>query len=95
MKVCSNGTGLMTKMSTRPIYNKKPFKNLFLQNQKANDLGTWYVALGMWWPTKFVQMTYLLPNTRLFMSHWEYIFVSMLLVSGSFISLEDFLFNHQ
>ena len=26
----------------------KPFKNLLLQNQKADDLGTWYVALGMW-----------------------------------------------
>ena len=25
----------------------KPFKNL-LQNQKANDLGTRYVALGLW-----------------------------------------------
>ena len=25
---------------------KKPFKNLLLQNQKADDLGTWYVALG-------------------------------------------------
>ena len=23
----------------------KPVKTLFLQNQKANDLGTWYVAL--------------------------------------------------
>ena len=28
-----------------PIYGKTPF---FLQNQKADDLGTWYVALGMW-----------------------------------------------
>ena len=35
----------------------KTFKNLLLQNQKADDLGTWYVALGMeglpslfkWW----------------------------------------------
>ena len=26
----------------------KTLKNLLLQNQKANDLGTWYVALGMW-----------------------------------------------
>ena len=30
------------------LYMIKPFKNL-LQNQKADDdLGTWYVALGMW-----------------------------------------------
>ena len=24
----------------------KPFKNIILQNQKANATGTWYVALG-------------------------------------------------
>ena len=47
MKVRSNGPGYMTKMVTTPIYGKKPFKNL-LQNQKADDLRTWYVALGMW-----------------------------------------------
>ena len=46
MKVCSNGPGHMTKMATKPIYGKNPLKNL-LQNQKAADLGTWYVALGM------------------------------------------------
>ena len=38
----------MTKMATTPIYGKTPFKCLLLWNQKANDLGTWYVALGMW-----------------------------------------------
>ena len=27
---------------------KKPFKNLLHQNQKADDLGTWYVAFGLW-----------------------------------------------
>ena len=32
----------MTKMAATPI-----FKNLLLQNQKADDLWTWYVALGM------------------------------------------------
>ena len=26
----------------------KPFKNLLLWNQRANDLGPWYVALGPW-----------------------------------------------
>ena len=44
--------GHMTKMTATPIYGKKTFKNL-LQNQKADDLGTWYVVVG---PTKFVQM---------------------------------------
>ena len=47
MKMCSNGPGHMTKMAATPIYGKKTFKNLLLQNQKADDLGTWYVALGM------------------------------------------------
>ena len=40
--------GHMTKMTAMPIYGKKPFKNLLLQNQKACDLETWNVALGMW-----------------------------------------------
>ena len=39
--------GHMTKMAATPIYGKS-FKNLLLQNQDADDLGTWYVALGMW-----------------------------------------------
>ena len=55
MKVCSNGPGHMIKMAVTPIYCKH-FKNL-LQNQKAIDLGAWYVTLGMlglpslfkWW----------------------------------------------
>ena len=47
-KVCSNGPGHMTKMAATPIYGKKPFKNLPLKNQKADDLRTLYVALGMW-----------------------------------------------
>ena len=38
----------MTKMTAMPIYGKNPYKNLFLKNQKAGDLGTWYVALEMW-----------------------------------------------
>ena len=36
----------MTKITAMPIYGKNPLKNL--QNQKAGDLGTWDVALGMW-----------------------------------------------
>ena len=38
----------MTKMAGTPIYGKKTFKNILLQNQKADDLGTWYVTFGMW-----------------------------------------------
>ena len=42
MKVllCTKYFGHMTKMAATPI--------LLLKNQKTNDLGTWYVALGMW-----------------------------------------------
>ena len=47
-KVCSNVPGHVTRMAAMPIYGKKTFKNLLLQNQKADDLGTWYVALRMW-----------------------------------------------
>ena len=38
--------GHMTKMAVTPIYGKNLYKNLLLQ--KADDLGTWYVAFGMW-----------------------------------------------
>ena len=40
--VSSNGPGLMTQMASTPIYGK-----IFLQNQTADDLWTWYVALGL------------------------------------------------
>ena len=46
-KIYTNCTGHMTKMATTPIYGK-PFKCLLLWNQKANGLGTWYLAFGMW-----------------------------------------------
>ena len=39
--------GHMTKMTVMSMYGKKPFKIRLLQKQKASDLGTWYVALGM------------------------------------------------
>ena len=48
MQVCSRGLGHMTKMAAMSIYGKKNFKNLLLQNQRANDLMAWYVALGPW-----------------------------------------------
>ena len=37
----------MTKMATTPIYGKT-LLNSFHQNQKVDDFGTRYVALGMW-----------------------------------------------
>ena len=42
---CSNGPGHMTKMATMPRCGKNLKKNL-LQNQKADDLESWYVASG-------------------------------------------------
>ena len=47
-KIYTKSTGHMTKMATTPIYGKKLFKCLLLWNQRANGLGNWYVALGMW-----------------------------------------------
>ena len=55
-KIYAKCTGHMTKMATTPIYGKKPFKCLLLWNQKANGLGTWYVALGIVGPIRFAQM---------------------------------------
>ena len=49
-KIFINYTGHMTKMATMPIYGKNPLLIFFSGikwNQKANGLGTWYVALGM------------------------------------------------
>ena len=46
-KIYTNCFGHMTKMAEMPIYGKT-LKNLLLENQKADDLGTWYVASGMW-----------------------------------------------
>ena len=45
-KVYINGPGHMTKMAAMPIYGKKPFKNLLLQNRWADFHETWYVASG-------------------------------------------------
>ena len=42
-KIYANWIGHMTKMADMPIYVKKNFKNLLLQNQKADDL----MGLGM------------------------------------------------
>ena len=45
-KVYINSPGHMTKMAAMPIYGKKPFKNLLLQNRRADFHETWYVASG-------------------------------------------------
>ena len=42
MKVCPDH---MTKMAAMPIYGNT-LKNLLLQNQKTDDLETWYSASG-------------------------------------------------
>ena len=38
-KMYANCFGHITKMADMPIYGKKPFKNLLLQNLKAMTLG--------------------------------------------------------
>ena len=47
-KMYAKYLGHMTKMTPMLIYGKKPFKNILLSNQKACNIGTWYVALEMW-----------------------------------------------
>ena len=47
VKIYTNCTGYLTKMADMPLFGKKPFKNLLLQNQKADDLGIWYVTFLM------------------------------------------------
>ena len=42
-KIYINGQGHMTEMAAMAI-NRKTFKNLLLQNQKANDFETWCEA---------------------------------------------------
>ena len=44
-KVYTNGSGHMTSMAAMPI-NGKNLKNLLLWNQKADELESWYAALG-------------------------------------------------
>ena len=46
-KIYANCFGHVTKMADMPIYGKNLLKNLLLQNQRADDLGTWYVTFMM------------------------------------------------
>ena len=65
-KIYANYFGL----AATPIYGKNPI-NLLLKNQAANDLWTWYVALGMWGlPSLFnddhkLTLTYLMSRSNL------------------------------
>ena len=43
----SNGLDHMTKMAALRIYDKNPKTNHLLWNQKADDLESWYAALGI------------------------------------------------
>ena len=47
-KIYTKCCGHLTKMAATTICGKKNLKNLLLKNQNADDLGTWYVQLGMW-----------------------------------------------
>ena len=66
MKIWWHDAGHMTKMATMPIYGKKPFKNLLLQNRLDNFHETWYVASGTpahqklfkWWPWSDLDLFY-------------------------------------
>ena len=50
-KFCSNGHGQMSCP-----YMVKALKNLLLRNQRADDLETWYAALGDPSTTNFIQI---------------------------------------
>ena len=46
MKIYTNELVRMANMAAMPICGEN-HKNLLLQNQKADDLETWYVSLSM------------------------------------------------
>ena len=62
-KIYTNCSGHMTKMANTPIYGKNPVENLFLQNQKADDLGTWYIALRMHFYEEILKYSFFLKKT--------------------------------
>ena len=45
METDTNELGQITKVAVMPIYGRKPFNNLLLQNQWTGGLEIWYVAL--------------------------------------------------
>ena len=58
MKIHEQDAGHISKMAPMPLYGKKHFKNLLLQNPWTDFHETWYVASGTpahhslfkWWP---------------------------------------------
>ena len=71
----------MTKMTATPMYGINPFRNILLQNQKVDDTGTWYVALGIWGLPTFSNddpsftSTYLTPRSTLLLLvlKWDFL----------------------
>ena len=45
LSVCSNGSALLNKIATMPMYGKKTLKNL-LWNQESFEAESWYIASG-------------------------------------------------
>ena len=70
----------------RPYMVTKNFKNLLLRNQRANDLGAWYVALGTWaqqslfewWCPFFMARSNLLPYAFAYMRKYTFLQEKML-----------------
>ena len=79
-RIFTNCFGHMTKMAATPIYGKKPFKNLLLPHQTADDLGTWYVAMGMlglpsllkWWSLGDRDLLYFKVKFASTCIYWEF-----------------------
>ena len=75
-KVCSNGPDHMTKMAAMPVYGRN-LKNLLLRNPKADDLETWYAALGARVLPSCLNddhgltLTYFMARSHLFPFVWE------------------------
>ena len=57
---------------------KKTFKNLLLQNQRASDLVTWYVALGTKGWCEGDSWTYIWNFNKMFVFHpiWNFVCIS-------------------
>ena len=69
-KIYINCSSHVTEMANTAIYCKKLFKYLLLWNQKANGIGTWYVATrfahmmnqGWPWPTLWLDQIWFLMH---------------------------------
>ena len=72
MKIYSNVLGHMTKMASRPIYDKN-LQNILLRNQEVDDLETWYTASG----------TQVLPSM---FKWWHYVYLDNFYDTAKFVS---------